>query len=175
MGFYTRRSLPTLTTTPRSYNQVVPSRLSKRPQFRWSGCQHPFHQRQSTLLKRYVSAVAGSRRQVSPAQRSFLATFALACCGVITNSRDHIVLIQVFELVCAGTPHYFQASNTAEWVYYILEMLKKRAGDEAEANKAQSALSTSGQPSHCDVQTRSCGELCSTCFASVASLTLLNA
>ena len=92
-----------------------------------------------------------------------------------TCSRDHIVLIQVFELVCAGTPHYFQASNTAEWVYYILEMLKKRAGDEAEANKAQSALSTSGQPSHCDVQTRSCGELCSTCFASVASLTLLNA
>ena len=30
-----------------------------------------------------------------------------------------------------------QAGNTAEWVFYILDMLKKRAGDEAEANRAQ--------------------------------------
>ena len=57
--------------------------------------------------------------------------------------------IQVFELVCAGTSHYFQASNTAEWVFYMLDMLKKRAGEEAEANKAQSALSTAGKVSCC--------------------------
>lgn len=56
---------------------------------------------------------------------------------------------QVFELVCAGTAYYFQASNTAEWVYYILDMLNKRAGEEAEANKAQMALSTSGEYSPC--------------------------
>ena len=30
------------------------------------------------------------------------------------------------------------------WVYYILEMLKKRAGDEAAADRAQMELSTSG-------------------------------
>ena len=30
------------------------------------------------------------------------------------------------------------------WVYYILEMLKKRAGDEAAADRAQMELSTAG-------------------------------
>lgn len=104
-------------------------------------------------------AAKGTRGEVSPAQRSFLASFVLPHlanhCGYDKCLYDlsfvvcHIILVQVFELVCARTPHYFQASNTAEWVYYILEMLKKRAGDEAEANKAQSALSTAGAPSRC--------------------------
>ena len=53
--------------------------------------------------------------------------------------------VQVFELVCAGTPYYFQASNAPEWMYHILNVMKKRAGDEAEANKAQNALASSGR------------------------------
>eukprot|EP01046_Picozoa_sp_COSAG06_P010312 COSAG06_NODE_562_length_14275_cov_28.599041_6_plen_64_part_00 len=39
------------------------------------------------------------------------------------------------------------------WVYYILEMLKKRAGDEAAADRAQMELSTAGNKTKLTDQT----------------------